>query len=240
MVSPRGGARSGILDSLKRAGEMTASELAEKIGITAVAARQHLAVLEAEGLVASEPRRSGVGRPSDVYWLTEKGMETFPRLYDEFLLTVLTAVTELDGEKGLDRILEWRNADAVRAHGRRLQDLEPRARAKALYEMLEASGHLPEMEERRDEIVVTEHNCPISRVSRRFPRICVSELELLHRLTRLPVTRDACLAEGARVCRYHIPVGTTAPLEKKASLEARPFADDGKTSQGGPNGGDAT
>jgi predicted ArsR family transcriptional regulator len=51
---------------------------------------------------------------------------------------------------------------------------------------------------------IPEFNCPIARVSPKFPEICQSELTLLRRLVDLPITRDACMAGGADVCRYLI------------------------------------
>jgi len=116
------GTRSGILETLKRAGSLTAADLAREMGVSAIAARQHLSVLEAEGLVeASLRRKSGVGRPSSVYHLTEKGQETFPRLYDEFLLLVLKGVREIGGVSGMKALLDWRTEETDRHYGPQLR-----------------------------------------------------------------------------------------------------------------------
>jgi len=204
MAVQASGTRASILELLKRSGGMTASDLGRQLGISPMAARQHLAVLEAEGLVESSLRRSSVGRPSSVYRLSEKGQETFPRLYDAFLILVLKAVKDLYGRNGLQAIWDWRTEYADRLHGPDLRRLPPRERVKALADLQEQTGHMVEIEEGEDEVVIIEHNCPIARVSREFPEICQNELTLLHRLLDLPITRDACMAEGADVCRYRI------------------------------------
>ncbi len=57
-----GGSRRALLDRLKRAGPQQARDLAAHLGVTAMAARQHLYALEAEGIVEADrqprPRRS--------------------------------------------------------------------------------------------------------------------------------------------------------------------------------------
>lgn len=204
MAAQGSATRTGILELLKLSGGMTASDLGKELGVSAMAARQHLAVLEAEGLVESSPRRSGVGRPTSVYRLTEKGQETFPRLYDAFLMLVLKAVKDLYGRTGLQAIWDWRTEYTDRMHGPQLRQLPPAERVRALARLQEETGHMVELEERADEMIIVEHNCPIARVSREFPEICHNELLLLQRLIDLPLTRDACMAEGANVCRYRI------------------------------------
>ena len=206
MVDTRAGTRTGILETLKRAPELTAAELAERLNVTAMAARQHLAVLEAEGLVAMGLRRSGVGRTSGVYRLTDKGHETFPRFYDEFSLSILRCIRELQGEAGLRAVLERRAEEIDRSEGAYLRRLPPRERLRALLDILARSGHLPELEETPREVIITEYNCPIAKVSREFPEVCRSELRLMERLTGMPVRRDACLAERGRFCRYRFEI----------------------------------
>jgi predicted ArsR family transcriptional regulator len=197
------GTRSGILETLKRAGSLTAADLAREMGVSAIAARQHLSVLEAEGLVeASLRRKSGVGRPSSVYHLTEKGQETFPRLYDEFLLLVLKGVREIGGVSGMKALLDWRTEETDRHYGPQLRWLPPRERVNALFDILAQTGHMPELREAPGEVIIEEYNCPIARISREFPEICQSELALMERLVDLPTTRDTCMAHGSDVCRY--------------------------------------
>ncbi|MDI7250635.1 MAG: ArsR family transcriptional regulator [Bacillota bacterium] len=204
MAAQPSGTRASILELLKRSGEMTASELGRRLGVSPIAARQHLAVLEAEGLVEANLRRRAVGRPSSAYRLTEKGQETFPRLYDAALLLVLQAVRDLHGEGGLQAIWEWRAEHADRLYGPQMRQLPPRERVNALARLQEETGHMVDLEDLGEEVTLVEHTCPIARVSREFPDICRNELVLMQRLLDLAVLREACIAEGARECRYRI------------------------------------
>ena len=54
---------SRLLYTLKSRGPLAASALARALGITAVGTRQHLAKLQAEGLVAFDDQAGEIGRP---------------------------------------------------------------------------------------------------------------------------------------------------------------------------------
>ena len=56
-------ARDRVLFQLKTKGPQTAARLAQRLKITAMAVRQHLAALAEEGLVEWEDERRPVGRP---------------------------------------------------------------------------------------------------------------------------------------------------------------------------------
>jgi predicted ArsR family transcriptional regulator len=62
-----------IVDLLRQAGSMCVSELAVATDVTPTAVRQRLSRLMGQGLVGRRTLRSGRGRPSHRYELTEKG-----------------------------------------------------------------------------------------------------------------------------------------------------------------------
>src|SRR3954462_13669456 len=78
-LDAQAGSRRGILMVLKKRGRARAEELAEELGITASAVRQHLTGLLGDGLVAFEEVRSGPGRPKHVYRLTPAAGTLVPR-----------------------------------------------------------------------------------------------------------------------------------------------------------------
>ncbi len=59
----QGETRQQILLLLRRKGPMTAGELSDDLGIGSVGVRQHLALLERDGLVQISGVRRSVGRP---------------------------------------------------------------------------------------------------------------------------------------------------------------------------------
>ena len=88
-----------ILELLRRHGQMTAAELSEALGIGAVGVRQHIALLERDGLVHTTAVRRGVGRPSHLYALTPAAEALFPKRYDRMAMDALAFIEEQGGQR---------------------------------------------------------------------------------------------------------------------------------------------
>ena len=70
--------RQQILEYLQRHGRGTVKELGALLGLTSTGIRQHLTVLERDGLVEAHEERGRVGRPTLVYSLTAKRRRALP------------------------------------------------------------------------------------------------------------------------------------------------------------------
>src|SRR3990172_4149610 len=97
--------RQQILDYLRRNGRATVKDLDVHLGLTSTGVRQHLTVLEREGLVEAHEERGRVGRPALVYSLTEQGDALYPKKYDQLANTLLEEVRELAGAQALQTLL---------------------------------------------------------------------------------------------------------------------------------------
>src|SRR5512138_2153437 len=86
--------RDRILQTLVSQPRSTITDLAEAVDINAISVRHHLTRLQAEGLIAAEEERHGVGRPRLVYFLTEKGLERFPTRYLRLTNRLLDQIKE--------------------------------------------------------------------------------------------------------------------------------------------------
>jgi predicted ArsR family transcriptional regulator len=99
MVNKMGVRQKELLKLLRgsRTG-MSVDELSKGLEISRNAVRQHLASLEAVGLIAAGVTRpSGGGRPQQLYVLTELGQESFPRQYSWLAQLVLASVQREEG-----------------------------------------------------------------------------------------------------------------------------------------------
>ncbi len=67
-----------IVRLLRRQGDLTVEDLSRGMGISSVAVRQHLEMLEAEGLLTTRTERRPIGRPRRIYRLTDAADELFP------------------------------------------------------------------------------------------------------------------------------------------------------------------
>lgn len=93
------GTRRLLLEHLLSSDENAVS-LADKVGINISAVRNHLAVLELNGLVSSRLMRATRGRPKRLYSLTPFARSLFPRRFDRLLLnTLLVLQDHLDDRK---------------------------------------------------------------------------------------------------------------------------------------------
>src|SRR3546814_20635446 len=67
-----------LIGSLKQECPQDAASLARRLGVSAMAVRQHLYDLEAEGLVTHEAEARPVGRPAKLWRLTPAADRFFP------------------------------------------------------------------------------------------------------------------------------------------------------------------
>jgi len=197
-----------LLLLLKSHGSVTTASLAERLGITVPGVRQHLNRLETEGVVQSERRRAGVGRPARVWTLTEAGHRRFPDTHAETLVSVLETMRRTLGEDALDRVIASRAHDTERAYRRRLAACTALgARLEALAQCREEDGYMAELiEEGPGRWLLAENHCPICAAARACQGFCRNELELFRRLVGpdADVVRTEYLLDGARRCAYRV------------------------------------
>lgn len=201
----QGTTRQSILQLLRRNGEMTALELSERLRVGAVGVRQHLALLERDGLVRISGLRRSVGRPSHLYVLTPEAEERFPKRYDRLALEMLAFIGEIGGPVAIDQILARRRAAL-------LVELAPLIAGKArdeqiasLAAFLAEQGYMCEWVQDADgSYTLFEFNCPVDCVARQHIQLCAHELQLYQDLLGVPVIQESTIAQGAHCCRYRI------------------------------------
>jgi Predicted transcriptional regulator len=71
---------------------MDSAQLAEKLGLTAMAVRQHLYALLREKFVTVEERPGPIGRPTKFWHLTPAADQFFPAAYAELSVALMDAL----------------------------------------------------------------------------------------------------------------------------------------------------
>lgn len=201
----QGETRTQILTLLRQRGQMTAAELSEALGIGAVGVRQHLALLDRDGLIATAGLRRGVGRPSHLYALTPTAEGLFPKRYDRLVLDALAFVEEQGGEPAIDRLFAERRRKLAEQYAPRLAG-KPRGQQVAeLAAILNEQGYMCEWDQLPDgTFLLVEHNCPVDCVARDYPQACEHELKLYEQVLGVPLVREETISEGGLCCRYRI------------------------------------
>lgn len=198
--------RREIVHILRTRGPLTVGELGERLGITHVAVRRHLTSLERDGLLTSVQERLPMGRPTRVYSLTEAADELFPKKYGALTLEALEFIAEA-GDDMLERFFAGRGKSMSQKYGPEVRtgtDLEDRVTRLAEIQM--ANGYLAHVERGEgDTLVLTEFNCPVHQVSRKYQHACHHELEFFRDVLGTDrVERVECIASGGACCRYII------------------------------------
>src|SRR5215203_3186862 len=113
--------RRAITKLLKTDGPIDSAQLAERLGLTAMAVRQHLYALQREGLVAAEERPVPIGRPAKFWRLTRDADRLFQESYAELTVALIDSVKDAFGDEGLERVLTSRCARQRVDYGRRIK-----------------------------------------------------------------------------------------------------------------------
>jgi DeoR family suf operon transcriptional repressor len=207
MVERRHGTtRREILDALRRSAGLTADQLADTLGVTAMAVRKHLAALQTEGLLRARVERRPVGRPVHIYALAPDAQDIQPRQYQELTVDLLDDLRALDGG---DKVALLFRRRAARARERLAPTLAERplpAQLDILAGFLDEQGYLADWETTPDgDYLLKEHNCALYGLARCAPEVCACELDLIQSL--LPaatVTRESRIVDGDSSCCYRL------------------------------------
>jgi predicted ArsR family transcriptional regulator len=192
---------------LKTRGPQTAADLGAALRITGEAARQQLLKLATDGLVeaTSEPR--GVGRPSQVWSLTDQGHARFPDAHAELTVQLLRAVRSELGEKALNRLIDARAAESLATYRAALQGAtDLRERVRRLAEARTREGYMAECRPAGDGYLLVENHCPICAAATECQGFCRAERDVFQQAfgDEVSVERTEHIVGGDRRCAYRI------------------------------------
>jgi DeoR family suf operon transcriptional repressor len=180
-------------------GKKSALALSKELGIRESAVRAHLEALRGEGLVLSVLERLGRGRPKKLYGLTEKGLERFPKRYDEVLELL---VREIEREDAGRASRYMRDVAKQLAHGL-LGELAAPVDVREAAELLNSLGFHTSYSQTNGKAAITSANCILRRVALKHPTHMCTGLHtwLIEELTgKEGVKLEKCMAYGDEVC----------------------------------------
>jgi predicted ArsR family transcriptional regulator len=190
--------RPALLDLLKIHGPTNVPRLAKLRGVNLNAVRQQLSMLQREGLVLVRVEKRRVGRPTQLYALTDKAEALFPQAYGPLALALLRQLREVDGEKKIDQLFDRRTKSLVAAYRKRLAAKSLGEKWQELARIRAEEGYMARVEGKG----LTEHHCPIAAIAKEFPQVCRFEKRLFEAVLGTPLDRTEHLASGGRACVY--------------------------------------
>ncbi|HKY59499.1 MAG TPA: ArsR family transcriptional regulator [Gemmatimonadota bacterium] len=174
------GTKREILDLLIHE-ELSAQQLAARLGVSPAAIRQHLATLQGGGLVVRGKGDPRPGRPTYVYALSPLARRAYPKRYDVLASELFEVLQDRHGEPAALELV----ATAARRVAGRARDRIPREDAGGRWDLLlgwleetfslEAEWEL--LDDGRRRIVV--YHCPFQDIAADRPRVCGTFLTTL-------------------------------------------------------------
>jgi predicted ArsR family transcriptional regulator len=200
--------RRAITKLLKTDGPIDSAQLAERLGLTPMAVRQHLYVLQREGLVTAEERPVPIGRPAKFWRLTRDADHLFPEAYAELSVALIDSVKDAFGDEGLERVLTSRCARQRMDYGKRIP---PRAslerKLQELAKVRSEEGYMAEVRsEGAGSYLLVENHCPICAAANACQGFCSTELDLFRSVLGPGVTveRAEHIIKGDQRCVYRV------------------------------------
>lgn len=204
--------RQKIIEHLKEKEYATVEELAGVVGLTPMAVRYHLNVLQSENLIhAADVRRpsAGRGRPQQIYQLTDAADELFP--VDYFGLTgyLLDELTTRLGKKGIQELFTH-IADRLAHEAPPPRKNQTTAeRLNELVAFLSSKGFVVDWEAADGGFLINAYSCPYRQLARDHEYVCLLDNRVISAMLNTTPHRVACLSTGDGHCTYKI----SAPVE---------------------------
>ncbi len=200
--------RRALVNLLKQDGPQDAASMAERLGVTAMAVRQHLYTLQEEGLVGHQTQARPVGRPAKLWHLTEAADALFPDAHAELAVSLLSTLREAVGETGLEKILSARARVMIASYGHKLfRRRGLKGRIEGLAAIRSEEGYMASAERDANGIWwLMENHCPICSAARECQGLCAIEQQVFQAVLGDSVTveRTEHILKGARRCAYRI------------------------------------
>lgn len=202
LVSLLGQQRAAIVEELRHVGERSVADIAQLLGISEVATRRHLAVLEEDGLVAAHTVNQGRGRPAARYSLTDDASRLFPQRYDALAGELLEFLADTQGRDGLRAYLRWRLEREVEGLRESVTAEDLHDRLEQLADALSEAGYEASVAPDGEGFTLTQEHCAIFGLAKDHPELCAYEAATFSRVLGgdVRLSRRQTLAGGSSAC----------------------------------------
>ncbi len=180
-------------------------DIAAKMGISKMGAHKHLVRLEERGLIERFNERSGVGRPTLWFKLSDKSSSLFPKAYADISVCALGFIERKLGRDAVEQVLRERQNELYTRYSERLAGKEGPDRVRELAKLRDQDGYMAEARPAgKLSMEILEHNCPILQIASKYQEACKTETQLFSRLLGSQVEATHRAAVGDSVCRFMI------------------------------------
>ena len=194
---------STVLDLLRRQGSLGIAELAEATGVTATAVRQRLNRLMGRGYVGRQVLRTGRGRPSHRYSLTEEGRRAAGNNYADLALALWNEVRAIEDPEVRRGLISRLAGTLAAAYGEQVRGATVESRLQSLASLF-AARDIPLRVEKSETAlpVLTADACPYPELAETDHTICAMERLLFSQVVGHPLQLTSCRLDGASCCTF--------------------------------------
>lgn len=180
------GQRRAALGELKRSSGLAVRELAGRLGLSYMGAKQHCLLLEKKGYVESRNEHRGAGRPHLVYRLSKRGQALFTGEDCRLAISMLQQARGLFGAGAPGKILYSHFQEkASRYLGKMPVAGELGERLLRLAELRDEEGCMS----RAEEGGLVEYHCPMKALFDEFPEAAGLEEAMLSKVAGVGLKR---------------------------------------------------
>ncbi|WP_442971308.1 helix-turn-helix transcriptional regulator [Rhodococcus sp. EPR-157] len=226
-----GHTRSAVVTLLLEEGPITASDIGNRLGLSAAGVRRHLEALIDNGEARVAPvralRQRGRGRPAKHFQLTAVGRNKLGHTYDDLAGAAMRQLRKIGGDAAIETFARQRVdaivADVEPVDGDRPADVEEAA--DRIADAFTAAGFAASTRVVGNGVQICQHHCPVSHVAAEFPELCDAERAAFSELLGTHVQRLATIANGDCACTTHVPLNMpTRPTTPSTVSGAQPRA----------------
>jgi len=193
-----------ILHLLKKEAFLTVNDLTERLDITHMAVRKHLAGLEKDGMILSKETKQAMGRPLQVYFLSDKAENFFPKNYEGLSIEFLHDIQALYGEDSIQQLFTKREERLIQEYSTRMHGKDPLEKVNEMAKIQNEKGYMAELfqiDEHTYELL--EYNCPLLEIAKEFKIACRCETAMLQKVLETDnVQRSCCRTDGDSYCKF--------------------------------------
>ncbi len=200
-------AKRRLLERLQRVDTATAGDLAVELDLTDTAVRQHLEALQGLGLVLRiDGVANGRGRPASRWRLAERAADVFADRHADLTVDLLTSIREALGDAAIDAVVAARARRQIEQYRRVVGDGSVAVRVQRLADRRSAEGYEADVRADGDDVILTEHHCPVRSAAGACGELCRSEVEVFAGSlgADVQITREQHLLSGDQRCAYRV------------------------------------
>nr|WP_036719879.1 metalloregulator ArsR/SmtB family transcription factor [Paenibacillus sp. JCM 10914] len=195
-----------ILDSLKKQPELSVIQLASELNLTQIAIRKQVNLLLKDGFIQYREEKQEMGRPIQLFSVSEKGERLFPKNYEGITVDFLNDIRELHGNEAIHYLFKKRELRLSECYNKHMIGKSTVEKMKELAALQNEKGYMADIKQLSDSTFeLIEYNCPIFEVAKQYKLACTCETAMFKNVLETEqVERVMCQSDGDNHCRFLI------------------------------------